>query len=533
MRGHFPLEPDAVAGALAAVGRAVDGVVPAPVPRRRAPDGGRRPVVAQDDQPCRAADHLRPRPHLRLPATSGLGRGEERGAAGARTTCARRVDDIRGGGSERCARSWRSRGAAARRGRCGGHADLLVVGRAARRRGRRADARLPLRPVVRPGARRLRAGAGAERRGDPCPPARAAHGLVRRRLARREDDGAARRRRSRRDGVHGRRARRRALLDGAARERGDRGRPGGDRAVPARARRDRPHEPHARRAGRTPTRPRVGRSVSAALVELVRRIAPCAAGLGRREGRHHVERRRRAAASGSGAPWVRGALLPGGVSLVGARRGGRPRVPFVVFPGNVGGPDGLRDAVGRCCRRGGRVTRGRLYRARSDGRADGRARAGGDRRRGRRGSTSTRRAAGAARRAGRRGGRRGGPPPRPGGRASLVVAVRTLEQAESCLLGAEGAVAGALPPGGVVVLTSTVGGARVDGARALAERLGAHGLRAGRRAGQRRGRARRRAATCWRWSAARTRPCRRRAARARRASPATRRCVGEAAGDGQ
>ncbi len=59
-------------------------------------------------------------------------------------------------------------------------------------------------------------------------------------------------------------------------------------------------------------------------------------------------------------------------------------------------------------------------------------------------------------------------------RASVVVvAVRTLEQAESCLLGPEG-VAGVLPPGGVVVLTSTVG---ASGARALAEGLGAHGLR--------------------------------------------------------
>ena len=59
------------------------------------------------------------------------------------------------------------------------------------------------------------------------------------------------------------------------------------------------------------------------------------------------------------------------------------------------------------------------------------------------------------------------------GASSVVVAVRTLEQAERCLLGADG-VAGALPPGGVVILTSTVG---ASGARSLAERLDAHGLR--------------------------------------------------------
>ena len=51
--------------------------------------------------------------------------------------------------------------------------------------------------------------------------------------------------------------------------------------------------------------------------------------------------------------------------------------------------------------------------------------------------------------------------------------MRTLEQAESCLLGPDG-VAGVLPPGGVVVLTSTVG---ANGARALADGLGVHGLR--------------------------------------------------------
>ena len=51
--------------------------------------------------------------------------------------------------------------------------------------------------------------------------------------------------------------------------------------------------------------------------------------------------------------------------------------------------------------------------------------------------------------------------------------MRTLGQAESCLLGADG-VADTAPPGAVVLLTSTVG---ASGARALAERLDARGLR--------------------------------------------------------
>jgi 3-hydroxyisobutyrate dehydrogenase len=55
----------------------------------------------------------------------------------------------------------------------------------------------------------------------------------------------------------------------------------------------------------------------------------------------------------------------------------------------------------------------------------------------------------------------------------VVVAVRTLEQADACLLGSGGG-AETLRPGSVVILTSTVG---ASGVRGLAERLGARGLR--------------------------------------------------------
>jgi uncharacterized protein YgbK (DUF1537 family) len=88
----------------------------------------------------------------------------------------------------------------------------------------------------------------------------------------------------------------------------------------------------------------IARSVSAALVELVRRIAGARTpgwvvakgGITSSDVGTHALGIRRA--------WVRGSLLAGGVSLWEPVAAATP-VPFVVFPGNVGGPDGLRDAV--------------------------------------------------------------------------------------------------------------------------------------------------------------------------------------------
>ena len=54
----------------------------------------------------------------------------------------------------------------------------------------------------------------------------------------------------------------------------------------------------------------------------------------------------------------------------------------------------------------------------------------------------------------------------------LVLAVRTLAQCEAALFGADGAV-GALKPGSVVILTSTIGS---EGAASLAERLAGHSI---------------------------------------------------------
>ena len=88
----------------------------------------------------------------------------------------------------------------------------------------------------------------------------------------------------------------------------------------------------------------VARTISAALVELVRRIVAV-----RTPG--WVVAKGGITSSDVGAQalgirraWVRGSLLPGGVSLW-EPSAAAVRVPFVVFPGNVGGPDGLREAV--------------------------------------------------------------------------------------------------------------------------------------------------------------------------------------------
>jgi uncharacterized protein YgbK (DUF1537 family) len=88
----------------------------------------------------------------------------------------------------------------------------------------------------------------------------------------------------------------------------------------------------------------IARSISAALVELVRRVVArttprwviAKGGITSSDvGAHGLGIRR---------AWVRGSLLASGVSLWEPADADAP-VPFVVFPGNVGGPDGLLEAV--------------------------------------------------------------------------------------------------------------------------------------------------------------------------------------------
>jgi uncharacterized protein YgbK (DUF1537 family) len=49
---------------------------------------------------------------------------------------------------------------------------------------------------------------------------------------------------------------------------------------------------------------------------------------------------------------VRGQLLPGVPIWETGKETRFPAMPYIVFPGNVGGPDALLEAV-RCCREGG------------------------------------------------------------------------------------------------------------------------------------------------------------------------------------
>ncbi len=88
----------------------------------------------------------------------------------------------------------------------------------------------------------------------------------------------------------------------------------------------------------------IARSVSAALVELVQRIVATRTPAWVVAKGGITSSDVGAGALGIRTAWVRGSLLPGGVSLW-EPAAAATRVPFVVFPGNVGGPDGLRDAV--------------------------------------------------------------------------------------------------------------------------------------------------------------------------------------------
>ena len=164
MRGHFPQEPDAVADALEAAGRTVDGQLLCPCFL----EAGRLTIddvqwVAQDDQLVPSAQTTYATDRSFGYSASNLRRWVEeksRGAVRADDVLSLGLEDIRRGGPAARARDpRRGPGAPARGGQRDGVRGPRGGGaRAARSRGGRADLRLSLRPVVRPRARRHRAG---------------------------------------------------------------------------------------------------------------------------------------------------------------------------------------------------------------------------------------------------------------------------------------------------------------------------------------------------------------------------------------
>ena len=355
LRGHFPLETDAVQDALAAAGRPrADAVLVVPAFL----DSGRVTVdsvhlVLGAAGPVPAAETEFARDPAFGYRSSHLAAWVEEKSAGrwraddvARIT----IDDIRGGGVAAVAAILEGL-----RDGCpvvvdaADPSDLLVVAAAARHAegaGRtlvyrvgpsfvRARAGLP--PAARLGRAEL---AAIRARSDGG----GGHGPGRRRLARRADDGAApgparAATASRPSSSTPRRCStarsREAALAGAAAAAGA-ALAAGDVVV---------HTSRTLVGGADADASlAVARAISAALVELVRRIVAV-----RTPG--WVVAKGGITSSDVGAQalgirqaWVRGSLLPGGVSLW-EPSAAAVRVPFVVFPGNVGGPDGLREAV--------------------------------------------------------------------------------------------------------------------------------------------------------------------------------------------
>ena len=353
MRGHFPHEPDAVAGALEAAGQAVGGLLLCPCFL----EAGRFTVddvqwVAQDDQLVPSARTTYASDRSFGYSASNLRRWiEEKTRGGAR---GRRAQPRPGGHPRRRPRArardpGRGRGSPARGGQRDGVRRPRGGGaRAARRRGGRAGLRLSLRPVVRARARRHRAGAAALRRRALCP-ARARRPRARaRRLARGDDDAPAREAALALDGVHARELSVARLLDPATREQEIAAALGEiERHLPEREVILYTSRELARAEGSDQALD-VGRSVSDALVELVRRLDPglplafCVAKGGitssdigtRGFGVRRAE--------------VAGQMLPGTISVwILPEDSAFPGLPYVIFPGNVGEPGTLAEVIER------------------------------------------------------------------------------------------------------------------------------------------------------------------------------------------
>jgi 3-hydroxyisobutyrate dehydrogenase-like beta-hydroxyacid dehydrogenase/uncharacterized protein YgbK (DUF1537 family) len=220
----------------------------------------------------------------------------------------------------------------------------------------------------------------------------------------------------------------------------------------------------------------IARTVSAAVVRVVRQV------LARRRPAFVVAKGGITSsdvateALGIERAWVRGTLLPGVVSMWEPESGPAAGIPYIVFAGNVGDDDGLRDVVARLssavdARRSHASTRprvaviglGAMGLPMAKSLADqGFAVTGFDPFEERRTLLESHGAASATtpREAAERG-------------DVLLIAVRDRTQAVEALFGADGAVA-ALAPGSIAVLTSTIG---PDAAREIGARLAEAGVR--------------------------------------------------------
>jgi uncharacterized protein YgbK (DUF1537 family) len=355
MRGHFPQEPDAVAGALeAAGGRAVDGVVLCPCFL----EAGRFTVddvqwVAQDDQLVPSARTTYASDRSFGYGASNLRRWIEektRGAVRAADVLSLGLDDIRGGGPGRVREILAE--AAARRlvvVNATEYADLEVVVLGL------LDAEAAGQAFVyRCGPSFVRVRGGIE----PAPPLSAAalyerrargdgHGLV---LVGSHVETTTRQleRALALDGVHGWELSVARLLDPAAREQEIASALGEiERHLPEREVILYTSRELARAEGSDQALD-VGRSVSDALVELVQRLDPalplafCVAKGGITSSdigtRGFAVRRAE----------VAGQMLPGTISVwILPEDSAFPGLPYVIFPGNVGEPGTLAEVIER------------------------------------------------------------------------------------------------------------------------------------------------------------------------------------------
>ncbi len=353
MRGHFPQEPDAVAGALEAAGQTVDGILLCPCFL----EAGR--VTVDDVQWVAQDERLVPSARTPYAADRSFGYGasnlrrwveeKTRGAVRAENVLSLGLDDIRGGGPERVREILG--GAVARRPvvvNATEYADLEVVVLGL------LDAEAAGQAFVyRCGPSFVRVRGGIE----PAPPLSAealygrrapeGHGLVLvgshvETTTRQLEQALAI------DGVHARELSVARLLDPAARE---------DEIAAALGAIER-HLPEREvilytsrelaRAEGSDQALDVGRSVSDALVELVRRLDPglplafCVAkgGITSSDIGTHGFGVRRAE--------VAGQMLPGKISVwILPEDSAFPGLPYVIFPGNVGEPGTLAEVIER------------------------------------------------------------------------------------------------------------------------------------------------------------------------------------------